>query len=260
MAISLASISRDPVVAPPRVLVYGPHKVGKTTFGASAPSPIVVPTEEGIGHLPVAHFPLLQTFQEVTEALGSLLHEPHEFVTMVLDSLDWLEPIIWRRTAERGGKKDIEDFGYGKGYMSALDDWRIIMDLMNRIRMERSMAIVLLAHAQVKRFDDPSNEPYDRYQIKLHDRASALIEEWADAILFLNHRVAIAKDDVGFNKKVARGVGSGERILYTEERPAFKAGNRYSLPAQLACPPVGGWSVFQDAMLASIAGPASQAA
>jgi hypothetical protein len=38
------------------------------------------------------------------------------------------------------------------------------------------------------------------------------------------------KSDVGFNKKVTRALGSGERVLYTAERPAFLAKNRYGLP------------------------------
>jgi hypothetical protein len=33
------------------------------------------------------------------------------------------------------------------------------------------MTIICLAHAEIKRFDAPDTEAYDRYQIKLHKRA-----------------------------------------------------------------------------------------
>jgi hypothetical protein len=262
MAISLASISRNPVIAPPRVLLYGPHKIGKTTFGASAPNAVVLPLEEGIGRLEVPSFPLLRTFTEVMEALLSLRNEPHDFATAVIDSADWLEPIVWQQTCARYQKKDIEDFGYGKGYVAALDDWRILIDTLGDLRMQRNMAIIVIAHANVKRYDDPTSEPYDRYQIKLQDRASALLEEWVDAILFLNQRVSIASDKVGRDQSRKRGVGTGERIIYTEERPAFKAGNRYGLPTELPCPHGAGWAVLQDAMMAGFnqAKPAATAA
>ena len=41
MAISLASITKETAMRAPRVVVYGPQKIGKSTFAASAPSPII---------------------------------------------------------------------------------------------------------------------------------------------------------------------------------------------------------------------------
>jgi len=52
--------------------------------------------------------------------------EKHEFQTVVLDSLDWVEPLIWKAVCEEGKVENIEQFGggYGKGYVRALDLWR----------------------------------------------------------------------------------------------------------------------------------------
>lgn len=94
------------------------------------------------------------------------------------------------------------------------------------------MAVIQTAHAEVKRFDSPETEPFDRYQIKLHKMASALVQEHADMVLFANFKTSVTKSDVGM-KKVARGVGAGTRVLYTEERPAFLAKNRHNLPPEL---------------------------
>ena len=233
MAISLSDISAKPKVAPPRITIYGPHGIGKSSFGAMAPNPIFVPTEEGIGQLAVPSFPLLKNFSEVIEALSALHNDQHDYQTVVVDSLDWLEPMIWRATAQLHGKSDIEEFGFGKGYIFALDQWRILFDWLNALRANKNMAIVLISHCQVKRFDDPNNEPYDRYNIKLQERAIALVQEWCDGLFFANYKTFIAKTDVGFNQKKARGTGTGERVIYTEERPAHLAKNRYSLPAEI---------------------------
>ncbi len=43
---------------------------------------------------------------------------------------------------------------------------------------------------------------------------------------------------------VTRALGSGERVLYTAERPAFLAKNRYGLPETLPLE----WSEFLAAM------------
>lgn len=248
MAISLASISRDPIIAPPRVVLYAPHGVGKTTWACGAYAPILLPTEDGKGLLDVPSFPLLKSWSDVMDAIGALFQESHEYSTLIIDSLDWLEPIVWAETCRKHEKADIEAFGYGKGYLAACEQWRIIFDGLKALREEKNMAIVLLAHTEIKRFEAPDTEPYDRYKIKLQERAAALVEEWADCVLFANYKTHIAKADVGFNKKVARGVGTGERVLYTEERPAHRAKNRYGLPAELPMPKVGGWQVFMDAL------------
>jgi hypothetical protein len=95
------------------------------------------------------------------------------------------------------------------------------------------MGVLLIAHAEIRRFDSPETEPYDRYQPKLHRSASALVQEHVDAVLFANYRVSTLKSDVGFNKKVVRGVSGGDRLLHTIERPAFLAKNRFGLEETL---------------------------
>lgn len=244
MAISLDSISTNPTIAPPRVVVYGVHGVGKTTFAAGAPSPILLPTEEGIGNLRVSHFPLLTSYGDVMEAIGALYQGEHDYSTAVIDSADWLEPLVWAETCKRHGWKDVEAPGYGKGYLAALDAWREVLEGLNALRAERGMAVVFLAHTEIKRFDAPDTDPFDRYQIKLQARAGALLEEWADCVMFAGYKVFTTKTDVGFNKSVTRGVGQGERRLFTEERPAYRAKNRYSLPPELPLD----WQAFESAL------------
>lgn len=244
MAISLASLSRSAAIAAPRILIHGVAGVGKSTFAAAAAAPVFVPTEDGLGMLDVAHFPLARSFDAVMEALVALYSEPHEFKTVVVDSVDWLEPLIWQRVCQDNQWASIEEPGYGKGYIAALELWRQYLDGLNALRDERGMAVIQIAHTDIKRFDSPEHEPYDRYVIKLHSRAAALLQEHSDVVLFANYRISTVKADVGFNKKVTRALGSGERVIYTAERPAFLAKNRYALPDVLPLD----WPAFQAAM------------
>jgi hypothetical protein len=233
MAISLSSLRRGGDARPPRILVYGVAGVGKTLFAADAPDPVFLQIEDGLGGIEASTFGVLRSFDQVMEALGALYTEDHDFKTLVVDSLDWLEPLVWQHTAQAHNQREIEAFGYGKGYLAALDDWRTFLDGVNALRDERGMGAILIAHAEIKRFDSPTTEPYDRYQPKLHARASALLQEHADAVLFANYRVSTVKADVGFSKKVVRGVSGGDRLLHTAERPAFLAKNRFGLPETL---------------------------
>lgn len=230
MAISLNSISKTKRASqPPRILVHGGHGVGKSTLGASAFNPIFLPTEDGLSGLETSAFPLLRSWQEVEEAIAVLETEKHEFGTVVVDSLDWLEPLIWAEVCRRGGKRSLEDWAYGKGFFETAPLWRQFLESMDRLRA-RGMAIVLICHSEVKRFDAPDSDPYDRYQPKLHKIANALVQEFCDIIGFAQFEVAVKKTDNGFGSVKARGIGTGRRVLHVVEKPAFCAKNRYNLP------------------------------
>jgi hypothetical protein len=241
MSISLASVARNRDLKPPRLLVYAPHGLGKTTLGASAPAPIFILTEDGLGILEVDHFPMAQSFDNVIEALGALYNEAHEFRTVVVDSLDWLDNLIWQ---DVNAKYEAKDLAYGKGAVIAADYWRQVLDGLNALRNEKGMVVVLLAHCEIKRFDSPEVEPFERYQPKLQARSSALVQEWCDAVLFANFKTVVRHDDVGFNQKVSRGITTGERLLYTTEKPAYLAKNRYSLPESLPL----SWDALEQAI------------
>ena len=241
MAFNLDSIKRSTGIKAPRVMIYGPHGLGKTTFGAGAPNPVFILTEDGLGMLDVNHFPLATSYQDVLDAISTLYSEEHDFGTVVIDSLDWLDNLIW---ADIHAKHDDKALAYGKGAVIAADYWRNILDGLNALRDEKSMSIVLIAHTEIKRFDSPETEPYDRYRPKLQDRSSALIQEWCDAVFFCNYRVVTKETEVGFNKEVRRGITTGERLMYTTEKPAYLAKNRYSLPDSLPL----SWDAFAQAI------------
>ena len=129
-------------------------------------------TEDGLGTLEVPHFPLARTFDEIMDALERLYTDEHGYRSVVIDSVDWLEPLVWQRACKDNRWASIEDAGYGKGYIAALDLWRQYLDALDALRGERGMTVVQIAHTDIKRFDSPEHEPYDRYVIKLHARAS----------------------------------------------------------------------------------------
>jgi hypothetical protein len=51
--------------------------------------------------------------------------------------------------------------------------------------------------------------------------------------LFCNYKTVVKKDDVGFNQTNNRGISTGERLLFTSEKPAYMAKNRYAMPESI---------------------------
>ncbi len=219
---------------PPRIMIYGSEGVGKSTYGANAPNAIFIQTEDGLGEINCSKFPLATSLSEVIAQLTALRDEEHNFQSVVIDSIDWLERIIFDEVCREYGGRSIEkvDGGYGKGYTHALTHWRIIISLLDSLRDKRNMLIILVAHAKIERFEDPENAAYDRYTPRLHKHATSLITEWVDAVLFANKRLRVSKDS---DRAVATPIGAdgGERILRTVGSPACVAKNRYGLPSEI---------------------------
>ncbi|UCC31264.1 MAG: ATP-binding protein [Phycisphaerales bacterium] len=233
MANLMTQIQRGSSPAPRRTLVYGVHGVGKSTFGSMAERPIFIQTEDGLGNIECERFPLAQRCGDVLTALGELYKEPHEYGTVVIDSLDWLERVIWADVCQKRGVESIEDIGYAKGYTFSLTQWREVLTCLDALRNERGMMVILIAHAKIERFENPETEAYDRYSPRLHKTASALVQEWCDEVLFATYKVYTRKVDEKFGRAQHRGVGTGERIIRTTERPAHVAKNRLSLPDEI---------------------------
>lgn len=230
----LASQIRTTITSqPPRMLLYGTPGIGKSSWAAHTPHPIIIQTEDGLTGLrgqgleDTPHFDVASSMEEVFTNMGLLIKEDHAYKTVIVDSVDWLESFIWAAVVKAHASNainSIADIGYGKGYAAAMLHWLRFLDGLKMLR-EKGMAIILIAHSEIKQFDPPDADSYSRYQLKLHKDAGAKLIEWADAVLFANYRVYATKE--------GKGVGSGERVVYTEERPAWLAKNRYGLPLEI---------------------------
>jgi AAA domain len=237
--------------APLKVLLYGIEGVGKSTFGAKSPAPIFLGAEDGTKHLDTSRFPAPENWAHAMEAVRTLTVEAHQFKTLVVDTLDWMEPLIWGSICERDDKKSIEDYGFGKGYTAALDEWRIFLAAVERLVRAKGMNVILLAHSWAKPFKNPEGPDYDRYEMKLNAKAGGLVKEWADAVLFSAYETYANTDD---KTKRTRGVATGARLIYTERTAAYDAKNRYGLPSSLPL----SWADFAAAVEAGRPAPAAE--
>lgn len=227
---------------PLAILAHGDAGVGKSTFGANAPKALVVGPEDGTAEIPVEGRLTPTTWEDTLAVVDQLLTEEHPYRSLVLDSADWLEPLCWAKVCAAAGKSSIESFGYGKGYQEALGEWRILLSRLQALRQMKRMNIIIIAHSVLKTFKNPdaNQGDYDRYQLKLNEKAAGLLKEWAKAVLFLNY----ARATVEVKEGRFKGLDTGKRMIYTRMTAAYDAKNRLWLPAELPL----SWHAFAQAV------------
>ena len=207
------------IARPQKAVIFGPEGIGKSTLAAQFPAPVFLDTEGGTHHLDVARLPAPKSWDDVTKAVTALATEPHEFKTLVLDTVDWLEKLLIEHVCKQANKASIEDFGYGKGYVVLAEEFTKFLASLEPL-LRRGMHVLLLAHTRIVKFEQPDAAgAYDRYELKLSKQVGPLVKEWCDVLLFGNYFTKVAENDQGRK----RGVGGRERKLYTTHTAAWDA-------------------------------------
>ena len=102
---NIADIQKGIQSRPPRIVLCGVEKIGKSSWAAGAPKPLFIPIagEEGIDALDVARTPVIETYGELMEAIGMLAEQQHDYETVVIDSISTLEPLVWDHLIKTAG-------------------------------------------------------------------------------------------------------------------------------------------------------------
>lgn len=237
MALSLKSLHSTESSDPPIVLIYGVDGVGKSSLAAEFPDPLYINTR---GETPPSDVNLptpgmVETFDDIRSIFGDLISEPHEFKSVIVDSLDGLEAVFNAETCRRIGADAIgsnekgSPAAYGQGDVESEVEWGEFFDAC-AILKTMGICVIMLAHPEIKRFDSPVTDPYDRYKVKLRKRATAFICEKVDILAFINYRISIKTKEVARQKTVSHAEGGKDRVINLTEGAGFVAKNRFTMP------------------------------
>lgn len=238
------------------VFLYGVEGIGKSSFAKDAGAK-VIDLERGTRELDIDRIKEPDegwTWLSVQGRLQALLTSNHNIRRVGIDTLGALETLIWKFICVRDSKANIEEYGFGKGYVAALDIWKVFVSLIEQLKIRRGIDMFLVGHSQVKTFKNPEGEDFDRYSPSLHDKAAGLLKERSDVVLFANYEQFAKKRNAGDKMEKAKGVSTDRHLIFTRRTAAYDAKNRYDLPASMELD----WRAFEDAVKANAAATPAQ--
>ncbi len=211
-----------------KVLMFGVSGIGKTTLASLIKNAAYIPTDDGgrlMGTLKVVEG--ITDFASVRLALQSNIWKPG--MTVIIDNVTelerWALPYTFKNCPKNqsgGVVKNIEDYGYHKGYRRWYDSMGLILgDCSELIR--RGVNVVMVAQSTICKSVQAGTEDFVKEGPALHhDKNVSTMNayiEWAD------HVLRIANCSVTVDKGKAGG-DSNERAVYVHPQPHFHAKSR----------------------------------
>ena len=229
-------ISKGVIAGAVKVLVYGVAGVGKTTFASEFPKPLFLDLDRGSEKLDVERVSGLKEWPDVVSTLREIAETlvrggDFPYQTVVIDTADKAAEMCTRYICSRDGKKNIEDYGYGKGYAVLANSFSEFLTWTQAI-VDAGVNVVIVGHAMQRQAVNPDTaEAYDHWELKLPGKNAnsigAFVKEWADMVLFAYQTTDVINKD---GKKVARNL---RRMMRTQTSPFADAKTRFDLPEML---------------------------
>lgn len=229
---SILAAAKPPLETGLVATICGHPGSGKTTLACTFGKSFLIRTKgEGMPRdIPADMMP--DSLDE-TDSAGSLfdqmialLREPHDYQTLIVDSVSGLDDMFIRDVLDRD--KDAKNIqtahgGYGAGRdMVTSMHWRV-RRAAEHLRKKRGMNTIFIAHTEISRVEPPDSDSYTQWGLKLHHKSVAPYVDQVDLVGFLREDTAVT------GKERKRAVGSGDRVLVTYLTPTAVTKNRFGI-------------------------------
>lgn len=220
-------------------IVYGISGIGKTSLCALLPGAVFIGADDGgrkirhpITDEPLNYIPGINNFADVRAAITQPgLFKPGQ--TAVIDTITeverWALPHLFQTVAKnQSGNvvKNIEDYGYHKGYRRWHDMMRLILSDCDQL-IRQGVNVFMIAQSTICKHVQAGSDDFVKEGPELHhDKNVSTMNQfisWAD------HVLRIANCSVTVDKK-GKASGTTERAVYVHPEPHFHAKSR-TIPA-----------------------------
>ena len=215
-----------------RLVIYGDEGIGKSTFISTIPGTLFIDIEGSTKQLHVNRLnPAPTSWDQLLDMIDDVANNPSICRNLAIDTADRAEQLLIDALLTEGHCTSIEQYGggYGKGYTALAE--RFTKDFLRRLDrlIAKGVNVSIISHATTRKFESPTDPPFDRWEMSLSKKVAPLLKQWCDALGFVSYEFMVEKTKSG----KAKAVGSEKRIISFNHKPTYDAKNRYKLGDRL---------------------------
>jgi hypothetical protein len=229
---SILSQVSKPADRPVIATITGDAGVGKTSLAATFPSPIFIRLEDGVQAIPLDKrpdaLPVISNVDQLWEQLSALINDEHNYKTVVIDSVTQAETLFGNYIIESDPKKpkslNQALGGYGNGYLAVASLHQRVRKAAQLLNERKGMHVIFIAHSDVTTLELPDQDPYSRYELRLHKKCVSSYVDDVDMVAYLKLQTFTKGD--GERKKA---ISDGTRVATCYTSAAQVSKNRYGI-------------------------------
>lgn len=192
------------------VLVYGPSKIGKSTWCSQAEGAVFLATEAGLNNLEVFQVPV-STWDEFLVACREVAEGKHPFKTVIIDTVDNAYRMCVDHVCAKFKIQHESDLGFGKAYAVINNEFHRVLTKLSLL----PYGLFLVSHSQEREIETRTGK-HTRIVPTLPDRVRQIVLGMADVILYCDIEVTTGPD----------GGTTTRRVMRTKPHVNYEAGDR----------------------------------
>lgn len=195
------------------ILIYGPSKIGKSTFASQSPDAIFLATEPGLNALEVYQQPI-RSWSEFLEACNELAKGNHPFKTVVIDTIDILYRLCADHVCQKHGVEHESMGSHGKIYGLIKNEMYRVLTKIGHL----PYGLILISHSQDRDLETRTGT-VTRTVPTLTESFRQIIIGLVDLILLCDIDVTTGPD----------GKRAQRRVIRTKPSANYDAGDRFGI-------------------------------
>ena len=192
------------------ILIYGPSKIGKSTFCSQIDNALFLATEPGLNGLETYNMPI-KTWRELLDASSEISKMDHKFEFIVIDTIDNAYQMCSEYICERHKVFHESELQWGTGYAFVRNEFHRVINKLSLL----PMGLILISHSKEKEIKTRTGS-FSKIVPTLPEKASDMIVGLADIILYCDIENKINENDKPYFN----------RVIHTKQHTDYEAGDR----------------------------------
>jgi len=191
-------------------LIYGPSKIGKSTWCSNAEKALFLATEPGLNALEVYSISIT-CWNDLLNACSEISKDKHDFKTIIIDTIDNAYRMCADHICNKFNVEHESDLTYGKGYALINNEFHRVINKLAFM----PYGLILVSHSIEKDIETRTGK-HTRIVPTLPEKARKIVTGLVDLILFCDLEIETDKEGNSIYK----------RIIRTKPSPNYDAGDR----------------------------------